>query len=137
MYDDLVGSYYFLFVRGKIASFARKVDTVRKIALRNPLGGIKMLKYVWNVVIQGMKCSHARVHILQMTSRSVMFHILCIYKYVYIFSWHCCFYQEIQCYVCKCFGHLCCVNNRNAGPREVSCYRCGQLGHNGWVSPWE
>lgn len=40
--------------------------------------------------------------------------------------------KEIQCYVCKCFGHLCCVNNRNAGPREVSCYRCGQLGHNGW-----
>ncbi|KAJ9542925.1 hypothetical protein OSB04_029431 [Centaurea solstitialis] len=40
--------------------------------------------------------------------------------------------QEIECYICKCFGHLCCVNYDGAGPREVSCYRCGQLGHTGW-----
>ncbi|KAK4275971.1 hypothetical protein QN277_018977 [Acacia crassicarpa] len=39
--------------------------------------------------------------------------------------------KEIQCYVCKEFGHLCCVDS-NDGPKwEVSCYRCGQLGHNG------
>ncbi|KAI3723552.1 hypothetical protein L2E82_35206 [Cichorium intybus] len=40
--------------------------------------------------------------------------------------------KEIQCYVCKCFGHLCCVNYTDAGPTDVSCYRCGHLGHNGW-----
>lgn len=39
--------------------------------------------------------------------------------------------MEIQCYICKCFGHLCCANNAGAGPREVSCYRCGQSGHTG------
>ncbi|KAK1421579.1 hypothetical protein QVD17_24029 [Tagetes erecta] len=39
--------------------------------------------------------------------------------------------KEIQCYVCKCYGHLCCVNYAGEGSREVSCYRCGQLGHSG------
>ncbi|XP_065866901.1 uncharacterized protein [Euphorbia lathyris] len=38
--------------------------------------------------------------------------------------------KEIQCYICKSFGHLCCVNIFNS-PREVSCYKCGQLGHIG------
>ncbi|XP_076915305.1 uncharacterized protein LOC143574609 [Bidens hawaiensis] len=40
--------------------------------------------------------------------------------------------KEVQCYVCKCFGHLCCVNYADDGSIEVSCYRCGQLGHSGW-----
>ncbi|KAI9116830.1 hypothetical protein K1719_012196 [Acacia pycnantha] len=40
-------------------------------------------------------------------------------------------FKEIQCYVCKEFGHLCCVDS-NDGPKwEVSCYKCGQLGHSG------
>ncbi|GAV84679.1 zf-CCHC domain-containing protein [Cephalotus follicularis] len=39
--------------------------------------------------------------------------------------------KEIQCYICKSFGHLCCVNYVNTSPREVSCYRCGQPGHTG------
>ncbi|KAD7477671.1 hypothetical protein R6Q59_007416 [Mikania micrantha] len=39
--------------------------------------------------------------------------------------------KEIQCYVCKCLGHLCCVNYADEGLIEVSCYRCGQLGHSG------
>ncbi|GKU93698.1 hypothetical protein SLEP1_g7272 [Rubroshorea leprosula] len=39
--------------------------------------------------------------------------------------------KEIQCYVCKGFGHLCCANFVDTSPREVSCYRCGQLGHIG------
>ncbi|XVE90444.1 hypothetical protein DITRI_Ditri20bG0078200 [Diplodiscus trichospermus] len=39
--------------------------------------------------------------------------------------------KEIQCYVCKSFGHLCCVNFVDMSAREVSCYRCGQLGHTG------
>ncbi|GLT69603.1 hypothetical protein SLA2020_417410 [Shorea laevis] len=39
--------------------------------------------------------------------------------------------KEIQCYVCKSFGHLCCANFVDTSPREVSCYRCGQLGHTG------
>lgn len=38
--------------------------------------------------------------------------------------------KEIQCYICKCFGHLCCVNYGER-PSEVSCYRCGLLGHSG------
>ncbi|GJW72115.1 zinc finger, CCHC-type containing protein [Tanacetum coccineum] len=38
--------------------------------------------------------------------------------------------KEVQCYICKCFGHLCCVNY-GEGPSEVSCYRCGLLGHSG------
>ncbi|KAI4305791.1 hypothetical protein L6164_029134 [Bauhinia variegata] len=39
--------------------------------------------------------------------------------------------KEIQCYVCKKFGHLCCVSSDDATPGEVSCYKCGQLGHTG------
>ncbi|KAL2481783.1 Uncharacterized protein Adt_34749 [Abeliophyllum distichum] len=38
----------------------------------------------------------------------------------------------IQCYVCKAFGHLCCVDNKSEGPRQVSCYSCGQSGHSGF-----
>nr|XP_043628575.1 uncharacterized protein LOC122600010 [Erigeron canadensis] len=38
--------------------------------------------------------------------------------------------KEVQCYICKDFGHLCCVDY-GEGPSEVSCYRCGQLGHIG------
>ncbi|EOY10094.1 PREDICTED: protein AIR1 [Theobroma cacao] len=39
--------------------------------------------------------------------------------------------KEIQCYICKNFGHLCCVNFVDTSASEVSCYRCGQLGHTG------
>ncbi|GAA0141751.1 hypothetical protein LIER_02821 [Lithospermum erythrorhizon] len=39
--------------------------------------------------------------------------------------------KEIQCYVCRKFGHLCCVEYTDRGPAEISCYRCGQLGHTG------
>ncbi|KAK3040196.1 hypothetical protein RJ639_028446 [Escallonia herrerae] len=41
--------------------------------------------------------------------------------------------KEIQCYICKGFGHLCCFNHTASGPTEVSCYRCGQSGHTGLV----
>ncbi|KAK3205533.1 hypothetical protein Dsin_019579 [Dipteronia sinensis] len=39
--------------------------------------------------------------------------------------------KEVQCYICKSFGHLCCVDVGDPGPREVSCFKCGQLGHTG------
>ncbi|XP_015873253.3 uncharacterized protein LOC107410354 [Ziziphus jujuba] len=39
--------------------------------------------------------------------------------------------KEIQCYVCKNFGHLCCSEYADSFSREVSCYKCGQLGHTG------
>ncbi|WJX38941.1 hypothetical protein P8452_26548 [Trifolium repens] len=39
--------------------------------------------------------------------------------------------KEIQCYVCKTFGHLCCVNTADAILGEISCYKCGQMGHTG------
>ncbi|XP_050213041.1 protein AIR1 [Mercurialis annua] len=39
--------------------------------------------------------------------------------------------KEIQCYICKNFGHLCCVNSLDNRPSEVSCYKCGELGHTG------
>ncbi|KAL6527890.1 hypothetical protein OROMI_029701 [Orobanche minor] len=39
--------------------------------------------------------------------------------------------KEIQCYICRKFGHLCCVNYSDPGPAEVSCYRCGLSGHTG------
>ncbi|CAH2065524.1 unnamed protein product, partial [Thlaspi arvense] len=42
--------------------------------------------------------------------------------------------KDIQCYVCKSFGHLCCVEPGNTPSWAVSCYRCGQLGHIGLVS---
>ncbi|XP_028806104.1 zinc finger CCHC domain-containing protein 7-like [Neltuma alba] len=39
--------------------------------------------------------------------------------------------KEIQCYVCKAFGHLCCVDSDDGQKWEVSCYKCGRLGHTG------
>lgn len=39
--------------------------------------------------------------------------------------------KEIQCYICKEFGHLCCVDSVDTDPCEVSCYKCGRLGHTG------
>ncbi|XP_058086803.1 uncharacterized protein LOC131233940 [Magnolia sinica] len=39
--------------------------------------------------------------------------------------------KAIQCYICKNFGHLCCVDIVDTGPREVSCFNCGQSGHTG------
>ncbi|KAI9195946.1 hypothetical protein LWI28_019636 [Acer negundo] len=39
--------------------------------------------------------------------------------------------KEVQCYICKSFGHLCCVDVGDPGPREISCFKCGQLGHTG------
>lgn len=39
--------------------------------------------------------------------------------------------KGIQCYVCKSFGHLCCVDYFDALLSEASCYKCGQPGHNG------
>ncbi|GMN25953.1 hypothetical protein TIFTF001_001136 [Ficus carica] len=37
--------------------------------------------------------------------------------------------QEIQCYSCKSFGHLCCADSLYASPISDSCYICGQSGH--------
>ncbi|XAR60227.1 hypothetical protein NMG60_11033501 [Bertholletia excelsa] len=39
--------------------------------------------------------------------------------------------KEVQCYICKSFGHICCADFTDSHPRELSCYRCGQLGHSG------
>ncbi|KAI9153359.1 hypothetical protein LWI28_010081 [Acer negundo] len=39
--------------------------------------------------------------------------------------------KAIQCYVCKNFGHLCCVYFPNTGRKQVSCYNCGESGHMG------
>ncbi|XP_042405816.1 protein air1-like [Zingiber officinale] len=39
--------------------------------------------------------------------------------------------KEIQCYVCKKYGHLCCANLMDTSPREVFCYNCAQTGHTG------
>lgn len=41
--------------------------------------------------------------------------------------------KNVQCYVCKGFGHLCCVEPCDSLPSlwAVSCYRCGELGHTG------
>ncbi|WOG94590.1 hypothetical protein DCAR_0313886 [Daucus carota subsp. sativus] len=39
--------------------------------------------------------------------------------------------KEIRCYVCKSFGHLCCVNYGDSTAGQVSCYRCGKAGHTG------
>ncbi|XP_020540871.1 uncharacterized protein LOC105648972 isoform X3 [Jatropha curcas] len=39
--------------------------------------------------------------------------------------------KEIQCYVCRKFGHLCCPDFPNLSPTELSCYNCGESGHLG------
>ncbi|MCD7464494.1 hypothetical protein HAX54_052873 [Datura stramonium] len=39
--------------------------------------------------------------------------------------------EKIQCWVCKAFGHLLCIDYKNYGPKQVSCYNCGKLGHLG------
>ncbi|KAJ3675625.1 hypothetical protein LUZ60_004667 [Juncus effusus] len=39
--------------------------------------------------------------------------------------------QEIECYVCKKKGHLCCADLADSYPKEVSCYNCAQSGHYG------
>ncbi|XP_047318312.1 protein AIR1-like isoform X2 [Impatiens glandulifera] len=39
--------------------------------------------------------------------------------------------KEIPCYFCKSSGHICCANIVDPGPNVVSCYRCGEIGHDG------
>ncbi|XP_022135128.1 zinc finger CCHC domain-containing protein 7-like isoform X3 [Momordica charantia] len=39
--------------------------------------------------------------------------------------------KNIQCYICKKFGHLCCVNSTSDTSIDISCYKCGQTGHTG------
>ncbi|XP_024534510.1 uncharacterized protein LOC112347622 [Selaginella moellendorffii] len=39
--------------------------------------------------------------------------------------------EAIQCYVCKKFGHLCCLDGLGDAPRLASCYNCGDTGHSG------
>ncbi|XP_057843439.2 uncharacterized protein LOC131052831 isoform X2 [Cryptomeria japonica] len=39
--------------------------------------------------------------------------------------------KQIQCYVCKSFGHLCCIDVMDNCTREDSCYNCGEKGHTG------
>lgn len=39
--------------------------------------------------------------------------------------------KVIQCYVCKEYGHLCCVDVALTSERQDSCYNCGELGHTG------
>ncbi|KAK1394513.1 hypothetical protein POM88_013569 [Heracleum sosnowskyi] len=39
--------------------------------------------------------------------------------------------KEIQCYMCKNFGHLCCATYTPTVGGKLSCYRCGQSGHTG------
>lgn len=39
--------------------------------------------------------------------------------------------KDIQCYVCRKFGHLCCVDCKQEGSGEVFCYICAQSGHTG------
>eukprot|EP00262_Sarcandra_glabra_P017276 TRINITY_DN5864_c0_g1_i1.p1 TRINITY_DN5864_c0_g1~~TRINITY_DN5864_c0_g1_i1.p1 ORF type:complete len:485 (+),score=82.46 TRINITY_DN5864_c0_g1_i1:108-1562(+) len=39
--------------------------------------------------------------------------------------------KEMKCYICMSFGHLCCADILDTGPREVSCYNCGHSGHTG------
>ncbi|KAK1389764.1 hypothetical protein POM88_017942 [Heracleum sosnowskyi] len=40
--------------------------------------------------------------------------------------------KAIKCYVCKEFGHLCCVGFKYEGQTVASCYKCGQSGHQGF-----
>ncbi|XP_020588876.1 uncharacterized protein LOC110030490 [Phalaenopsis equestris] len=39
--------------------------------------------------------------------------------------------KEIRCYICKQYGHLCCVDYKDNGPIEISCYNCAEFGHTG------
>lgn len=39
--------------------------------------------------------------------------------------------KETQCYICKQFGHLCCIDVMDSFTRELSCYGCGAKGHTG------
>ncbi|CAN6465066.1 unnamed protein product [Victoria cruziana] len=39
--------------------------------------------------------------------------------------------KEIQCYVCRQYGHLCCADFVDSCTSVVSCYNCGQIGHTG------
>ncbi|XP_023531111.1 zinc finger CCHC domain-containing protein 7-like isoform X3 [Cucurbita pepo subsp. pepo] len=39
--------------------------------------------------------------------------------------------ENIQCYICKKLGHLCCVNSTSDTSIDISCYKCGKAGHTG------
>ncbi|KAH7426903.1 hypothetical protein KP509_10G021500 [Ceratopteris richardii] len=39
--------------------------------------------------------------------------------------------KGIQCYVCKDYGHLCCVDVALSSERTDTCYNCGEAGHTG------
>ncbi|XP_050226599.1 uncharacterized protein LOC126676435 [Mercurialis annua] len=43
--------------------------------------------------------------------------------------------KEIQCYICKKFGHLCCQEFPDLCSSEISCYECGESGHLGSGCP--
>lgn len=140
------------FCRHKIALLAKKVVIAQRIVQRSRGLALKILKYAWDVDILGMICSLVGIAILLMILRSlskwcqsfcfISHTIFCTYTWflrVLIVSLSCFFMfkslkQEIQCYICKEFGHLCCVDSINTDPCEVSCYKCGRLGHTGLVS---
>ncbi|BBM98428.1 cellular nucleic acid-binding protein [Marchantia polymorpha subsp. ruderalis] len=39
--------------------------------------------------------------------------------------------EQVQCYICKEFGHLSCVDIVDTSPVPVSCFMCGEMGHTG------
>ncbi|KAL2650993.1 hypothetical protein R1flu_019121 [Riccia fluitans] len=39
--------------------------------------------------------------------------------------------EQVQCYICKQFGHLSCVDIVDTTPVPLSCYLCGEIGHLG------
>lgn len=84
-----------------------------------------------------MKCSHAGMIIAQMIWRFFFYLLgdaLRHYYYLHRFDDNLSVLQEIQCYICGIYGHLCCKEYSDPGPKEYSCYRCGHSGHTGLVS---
>lgn len=138
----LITAFSWSICRGKIAIYARVVDTVLKIVRRSKRVALLDQRFVWNAEILLMICSRAGI-IIQMT---ILRYFYILYRFFpisirfgdmfrFLFSlFPVLFKQVIQCYMCKSFGHLCCAKYVNSISGEVSCYKCGQQGHTGLVS---
>lgn len=99
-----------------------------KFCLRCGDLGHDMIRCINGYDSEDLKVILVIVQNIFMVNQCFAFHALCRSSVLFL--------QEIQCYVCKRFGHLCCMDatGTDVGSAVVACYNCGLTGHSGLVS---